>query len=103
MTETDRRSTAFFSPSASKTAQRWLRALIAGVFALAFAGLVVFLAAMLWAAVLVFAGLGLLAAAVFWIWSKVRGKRGPDGPEVLVATRGPKGWTVDGVPPGNHS
>jgi hypothetical protein len=27
----------------------------------------------------------------------VRGRRSRSGPEILVATRGPEGWTVDGL------
>ena len=59
------------------------------------------LAAMLTAAFLVLAGIGLLAGCAYWLWRKLRG--GPRGgksdgeDDILVATRGPDGWTVEGL------
>lgn len=74
-----------------------VRDLVAALIAVAFIALVIFLAAMLTAAFFVVAGLALLAGGAYWLWRKVRGRRKSDGPEILVATRGPKGWTVDGM------
>ena len=95
------------SPSggpALKQAGRWARMLLAAVIAAAFVGLVIFLAAMLTAAALVVAGLALLAGGAYWLWRKLSGGRGGSGgdgeggsgdPTVLVARRGPQGWTVE--------
>jgi hypothetical protein len=83
----------------SRGAGRILRDLAAALIAIACIGLVIFLAAMMTAAFFVLAGIGLLAAGAYWLWRKVRGKRKGTGPEILVATRGPEGWTVDGVGP----
>lgn len=81
----------------SRGAGRIMRDLLAALIAVAFIGLVIFLAAVMTAAFFVLAGIGLLAGAAFWLWRKVRGRKNSDGPEILVATRGPKGWTVDGM------
>lgn len=73
-----------------------LRAVLAAIIAAAFIGLVVLLAAVLTAAAFVIAGLALLGAGAWWVYRKVRGRRQADS-SVLVARRGPHGWTVDGV------
>ena len=81
------------------TAGNWLRALIAAVLAVAFAGLVLMFAAIFAAAALVVIGAAMLAGGAWWLWSKVRGRNQQaedDGITVLVAKRGPSGWTVDG-------
>ena len=84
----------------SKRASRIVRDVLAALIALAFIGLVIFLAAIMTAAFLVVAGIALLAGGVYWLWRKLRGGRGSsEGPEILVATRGPDGWTVDGMGP----
>lgn len=83
----------------SRGAGRVLRDLVAALIAVAFVGLVIFLAAIMTAAFFVLAGIALLAGGAYWLWRKVRGKNGQTGPEILVATRGPKGWTVDGAGP----
>ncbi|WP_323762275.1 hypothetical protein [Maricaulis sp.] len=98
-----------FAAGFSGRASRVVRDILAALIALAVVGLVIFLAAMLTAAFLVVAGIAVLAAAGFWVWRKLRGGRvagtgarsqdRPSGPEILVATRGPEGWTVDGVGP----
>ncbi|WP_339336331.1 hypothetical protein [uncultured Maricaulis sp.] len=109
---TDARQT--FSSGFSGRASRVVRDVLAALIALAVVGLVIFLAAMLTAAFLVVAGIAVLAAAGFWVWRKLRGgstfsarssrTRNSDaqGPEILVATRGPEGWTVDGVGPSSR-
>lgn len=77
---------------------RIVRDVLAALIALAFLGLVIFLAAMLTAAFLVLAGIALLAGGAYWLWRKLRGKSGGRGEDdILVATRGPDGWTVDGM------
>lgn len=73
------------------------RAVLAALIAAAFIGLVVMLAAVLTATALVIAGLGALGAAAYWLYRKVAGKKREDGPVVLIAKRGPRGWTVDGT------
>jgi hypothetical protein len=77
---------------------RIVRDVLAALIAMAFLALVIFLAAMLTAAFLVLAGIGLMAGGAYWLWRKLRGGRrgGPDD-DVLVATRGPDGWTVEGL------
>lgn len=107
---TDARHT--FASGFSGRASRVVRDILAALIALAVVGLVIFLAAMLTAAFLVVAGIAVLAAAGFWVWRKLRGGRvsaaGSDtqdrssGPEILVATRGPEGWAVDGVGPSSR-
>jgi len=96
-----------FASGFSGRASRVVRDILAALIALAVVGLVIFLAAMLTAAFLVVAGIAVLAAAGFWVWRKLRGGRASartseshsSEPEILVATRGPEGWTVDGVDP----
>ncbi len=102
MTETRHSRTSFFSARFTGTrAGRIVRDLLAALIAVAFLALVVFLAAMLTAAFLVLAGIGLLAGFAYWLWRKLRG--GPRGgksdgeDDILVATRGPDGWTVEGL------
>lgn len=73
------------------------RAVLAALIAAAFIGLVVLLAAVLTATALVIAGLGALGASAYWLYRKVAGKKREDGPVVLIARRGPRGWTVDGA------
>jgi uncharacterized membrane protein len=80
----------------SDSAVQALRAVLAAIIAAAFIGLVVLLAAVLTAAAFVIAGLAVLGAGAFWVYRKVRGRRQSDS-SVLVARRGPHGWTVDGV------
>jgi membrane protein implicated in regulation of membrane protease activity len=79
----------------SDKASRLVRGILAAVIAVAFLALVFFLAATLMAAFFVLAGAAVLAGGAFWLWRKVRGRKNNDGPEILVARRGPKGWTVD--------
>lgn len=74
-----------------------LRAVLAALIAAAFIGLVVLLAAVLTATALVIAGLGALGASAYWLYRKVRGRKRAEGPVVLIAKRGPRGWTVDGA------
>lgn len=75
-----------------------LRAVIAAIIAAAFIGLVLLLAAVLTAAALVIAGVAALGAGAFWLYRKVRGARPQkSAPDVLVARRGPDGWTVEGA------
>lgn len=95
MTDASHAKTDFFSSKAG----RILRDVLAAVIALAFLGLVIFLAAMLTAAFLVLAGVAMLAGGAYWLWRKLRGGRKDDGPEILVATHGPDGWTVEGAGP----
>jgi ABC-type nickel/cobalt efflux system permease component RcnA len=80
----------------SNKAGRFVRGLLAAIIVIAFLGLVFFLAAALTVAFFVVAGIALLAGGAYWLWRKVRGKKTSDGPEILVATHGPEGWTVDG-------
>ena len=75
-----------------------MRAIMAGVAAIAVIGLVLVLAAFLTMAAFVVAGVAAIGAAGYWGWRKLtRGaqKRSADD-TVLVARRGPRGWTVDG-------
>ncbi len=75
-----------------------LRALLAGVAAVAVIGLVLVLAAFLTMAAFVVAGLAAVGAAGYWAWRKLtKGAHKRNADEtVLVARRGPHGWTVDG-------
>ncbi len=73
-----------------------VRAVLAGVIAVALVGLVFVLAAFLTMAALVAAGVAALGASAYWLYRKVRGRKAQDGPTILVARRGPQGWTVDG-------
>lgn len=73
-----------------------LRAGLAAVIAVAFIALVFFLAAFVTMAALVAAGVGALGASAWWLYRKVRGRTTRSRPDVLVARRGPHGWTVDG-------
>lgn len=75
-----------------------LRAGLAAVIAVAFIGLIFVLAAFLTMAALVAAGVAALGASAWWLYRKVRGRRTRRQPDVLVARRGPHGWTVDGAP-----
>ncbi len=93
MTETPHTQSAFFATGASRV----LRDVLAAIIALAFIGAMVFLAVMLTAVFLVVAGAALVTFGVYWLWIKVRGRRSSGGPEILVATRRPEGWTVDGL------
>lgn len=75
-----------------------MRALLAGVAAIAVIGLVLVLAAFLTMTALVVAGVAAVGAAGYWAWRKLTHgshKRSADE-TVLVARRGPHGWTVDG-------
>jgi uncharacterized membrane protein HdeD (DUF308 family) len=81
------------------TAGNWLRTLIAAILAVAFAGLILMFAAIFAAAALVVIGAAMLAGGAWWLWRKVRGRNqqaADDDITVLVARRGPSGWTVDG-------
>ncbi|WP_421790857.1 hypothetical protein [Hyphobacterium sp.] len=81
------------------TAGNWLRAFIAAVLAVAFFGLVLMFAAIFAAAALVVIGAAMVAGGAWWLWRKVRGRdnaKESDDPTILVARRGPSGWTVDG-------
>ncbi|SDM34050.1 hypothetical protein [Maricaulis salignorans] len=93
MTEKPHTQSAFFATGAGRIA----RDVLAAMIALAFIGAVVFMAVMLTAVFLIIAGAGLVTFGVYWLWTKVRGRRERKGPEILVATRGPDGWTVDGL------
>lgn len=75
-----------------------MRAIMAGVAAIAVIGLVLVLAAFLTMAAFVVAGLAAIGAAGYWVWRKLtRGARKRSADDtVLVARRGPRGWTVDG-------
>jgi membrane protein implicated in regulation of membrane protease activity len=73
-----------------------VRAGLAAVIAIAFIGLVFFLAAFLTMAALVAAGVAALGASAWWLYRKVRGRTTRRKSSVLVARRGPHGWTVDG-------
>lgn len=100
MTNTQNSSGQFFGNGAGG----FLRDILAAVVAIAAAVLVFVLAMMLTAAFLFAFGAALLAAGVYWLWRKVKRpsaarEYGEDGVEILVATRGPKGWTVDGTDP----
>ncbi len=72
------------------------RAVLAAVIAAAFIALVFVLAAFLTMAALVASGVAALGASAWWLYRKVRGRQSKSGPTVLVARRGPHGWTVDG-------
>lgn len=73
-----------------------LRAGLAAVLAIAFVGLIFMLAAFLTMAALVVAGFAALGAGAYWLYRKVRGRKSSKSdPTVLVARRGPHGWTVD--------
>ena len=73
------------------------RASLAFVIAIAIIGLVFMLAAFLTMAAVVAAGVAMVGAGAYWLYAKVRGKRAPKSdPTILVAKRGPEGWTVDG-------
>ena len=98
MTETKPNGTNFFTHRAGRMA----RGILAAVIAVAFLGLIFFLAAMLTVAFFVVAGVAILAGGAFWLWRKVRGRKAAEGPEILVATHGPEGWTVDGSGPSGH-
>lgn len=81
-----------------------LRALAAGLIAAAVIALVLVLAAFLTMAAFVVAGVAALGAGAWWLYRKVRGRharqRHTDADDtVLVARRGPHGWTVDGEDP----
>lgn len=78
-------------------AGRVLRDVLAAVIAVATIALVFILAAMLTAVFLAILGAALIAGGAYWLWLKVRRRKSDDGPEVLVAKRGPEGWTVDGL------
>ena len=73
-----------------------LRAGLAALIAAAFIALVFVLAAFLTMAALIAAGVAALGASAWWLYRKVRGRKGKSGPTILVARRGPHGWTVDG-------
>ena len=74
-----------------------LRLIVAAVLAAAFIALVRVLAAFLTRAARIASGVALLGAGAWWLYRKVRGRSAPGrGPTVLVARRGPHGWTVDG-------
>ncbi|MFW5661684.1 MAG: hypothetical protein ACOC20_00520 [Oceanicaulis sp.] len=75
-----------------------VRAVLAGVIAIAVVSLIFVLAAFLTMALLVAAGVAALGASAYWLYRKVRGRKAQDGPTILVARRGPQGWTVDGDP-----
>ena len=91
MTDARQANTDFFASRAG----RIVRDVLAALIALAFLGLVIFLAAMLTAAFLVLAGIALRAGGAYWLWRKLRGSPRGSEDDVLVATRGPDGWTVD--------
>tara|TARA_R110000868_G_scaffold53249_3_gene167342 strand:+ start:12749 stop:13033 length:285 start_codon:yes stop_codon:yes gene_type:complete len=92
MTQIPPASTGFFAGGASRV----MRDILAALIAMAFLGVMIFLGVMLTAVFLIVAGAAIVAAGAFWLWSKVRRNRAR-GPEILVATRGPEGWTVDGL------
>lgn len=73
-----------------------VRAGLAAVVAAAFIALVFVLAAFLTMAALIAAGVAALGASAWWLYRKVRGRTAKSGPTILVARRGPHGWTVDG-------
>lgn len=74
-----------------------LRAILAAVLAAAFIGLVVLLAAFLTAAALVVAGVAAMGGVAYWAYRKIRVRKARQKDnDVLVARRGPHGWTVDG-------
>lgn len=74
----------------------FLRAGLAAVIAVAFIGLIFVLAAFLTMAALIAAGVAALGASAWWLYRKVRGRNTRRHRDVLVARRGPHGWTVDG-------
>lgn len=75
-----------------------MRAIMAGVAAIAVIGLVLVLAAFLTMAAFVVAGVAAIGAAGYWGWRKLtrRAQKRSADDTVLVARRGPRGWTVDG-------
>lgn len=83
-------------PYSSTGLMNGMRAILAGVIAVAVVGLIFVLAAFLTMAALVAAGVAALGASAYWLYRKVRGRKAQDGPTILVARRGPQGWTVDG-------
>lgn len=94
MTEETQSSSGLFQQRAS----RMLRDILAAVIAVAAISLAFILAFMLTAAFFAVFGIALLVGGAYWLWRKVRRRGSQDeGPEILVATRGPKGWTVDGL------
>lgn len=93
MTHTPHTQTGIFSRGASRLA----RDILATIIALALVGAMVFLAVMLTAVFLFVAGAALLTFGVYWLWNKVRSRGSRNEPEILVATRGPEGWSVDGL------
>lgn len=74
----------------------FVRAGLAAFIAAAFIALVFVLAAFLTMAALIAAGVAALGASAWWLYRKVRGRKAKSGPTILVARRGPQGWTVDG-------
>lgn len=72
------------------------RAVLAAMIAAALVALGFVLAAFLTMTALIVAGVGLLGVSAYWLYAKVRGPRRRPGPTILVARRGPHGWTVDG-------
>ena len=80
-----------------------LRAGLAAFIAAAFIALVFVLAAFLTMAALIAAGVAALGASAWWLYRKVRGRQARSGPTVLVARRGPHGWTVDGEDDGTRA
>lgn len=89
------------SDQIARRAGRLARAIAAAVIAAAFIALVLFLAAVLTAAAIAAIGVAMLAGGAWWLWTKIRGPRkggDDDGdPSLLVARRGPNGWTVEGT------
>ncbi|PWE17732.1 hypothetical protein DDZ18_08745 [Marinicauda salina] len=79
-------------------AVRVLRAVLAGLVAAAFIALVVLMAAVVTASAFIIAGVAALGAGAFWLYRKIRGGRSDRDrePRILVARRGPHGWTVEG-------
>jgi len=72
------------------------RALLTGLTAVMLIGLVLVLAAFLTMAALVVAVVAALGAVAWWVYCKIRGRgRRCAEDTVLVARRGPHGWTVD--------
>lgn len=99
MSEETQDTSGMFQHRASRIA----RDILAAVIAVAAIALAFVLAFMLTAAFFFVFGLALLVGGAYWLWLKVRrGRKAEEGPEILVATRGPKGWTVDGAS-GNSS
>ena len=92
--------TAQNQPIFAMNAVNLLRAILAAILAAAFIGLVILLAALLTASALVIAGVAALGGGAYWLYRKVRSPKAgrKKGPTVLVARRGPHGWTVDADP-----